>query len=37
LELLDSVERRIARRLLRPEAVAELRLAILERHPDAQV
>ncbi len=37
LELLDSVERRIARRLLRPEAAAELRLAIRERHPDALV
>ena len=34
LELLDAVERRIQRRLLRPEEAASLRKAIRERFPD---
>lgn len=34
LELLDSVQRRINRQLLRPEAEVRLRKIILERFPD---
>ena len=37
LALLDSVRRRINRRLLRPEEEALLRKAIVERFPGAQV
>lgn len=37
LELLDSVERRIQRRLLRPEEAGRIRKAIRERYPDADV
>ena len=37
IELLDGVERRIARRLLRPEESARVRKAILERFPEAKV
>lgn len=37
LELLDSVERRIQRRLLRPEESVRIRKAIRERFPDAKV
>jgi hypothetical protein len=36
LALLDSVRRRINRRLLRPEEETRLRQAILERFPGAQ-
>jgi hypothetical protein len=35
LELLDAVERRIRRRLLRPEEATRLRQTIRERFPDA--
>lgn len=35
MELLDAVERRIARRLLRPEAAERLRVTIRDRYPDA--
>ena len=37
LALLDSVQRRINRRLLRPEEELRLKKAILERFPDAEV
>jgi len=36
LELLDGVQRRIARRLLRPEEEPRLRKLISERFPDAE-
>jgi competence CoiA-like predicted nuclease len=36
LELLDSVKRRINRRLLRPEEEARVKKEIRERYPDAQ-
>ncbi|MEK7684354.1 MAG: hypothetical protein AAB466_02900 [Verrucomicrobiota bacterium] len=36
LELLGSVQRRIARRLLRPEEEPRLRQAIAERFPDRE-
>jgi hypothetical protein len=35
LELLDAVERRIHRRLARPEEAQRLRLALKERFPEA--
>jgi hypothetical protein len=35
LALLDGVERRIQRRLLRPESAAQLRKLILEQYPEA--
>jgi hypothetical protein len=37
LELLDSVERRINRRLLRPEEAARVRKSIRERFPEAKL
>ena len=37
LELLDAVQRRINRRLLRPEEEARVRKSIRERFPDAKV
>ena len=37
LELLDAVERRVARRLLRPEEVDRIRRAVAERHPEAKL
>lgn len=37
LELLDSVKRRINRRLLRPEEEALVRKSIRERYPDADL
>ena len=37
LELLDGVERRIRRRLLRPEEADRVRQAISERFPGAEV
>lgn len=37
LELLDSVRRRINRRLLRPEEEGRVILRIRERYPEAQV
>lgn len=37
LELLDSVRRRIARRLLRPEEENRLKKTITERYPEANV
>jgi hypothetical protein len=37
LELLDAVERRIARRLQRPEESARIRRAIAERFPEAEI
>ena len=36
LELLDSVERRVARLLLRPEEAARVRKTIHERFPEAE-
>lgn len=36
LELLDAVERRVQRRLLRPEEPARIRKRIRERFPEAQ-
>ena len=37
LELLDAVQRRINRRLLRPEEEARVRKSIRERFPDATI
>jgi hypothetical protein len=37
LELLDAVQRRINRRLLRPEEEARVKKSIRERFPDAEV
>lgn len=37
LELLDAVERRVQRRLLRPEEPDRVRQSIRERHPDAGI
>ena len=37
LELLDAVRRRVARRLLRPEAVERLERKIRERFPEAAI
>ena len=37
LELLDAVQRRINRRLLRPEEEARVKKSIRERFPDANV
>ena len=37
LELLDAVERRINRRLLRPEEEARVRKSIRERFPEAKL
>jgi hypothetical protein len=37
LELLDSVKRRINRRLLRPEEEARVKRRILERFPEAEL
>jgi hypothetical protein len=37
LELLDSVRRRAARRLQRPEEEARLKKLILERFPEAEI
>jgi len=37
LALLDGVERRVGRRLLRPEEVDRVRRAILERFPEAEI
>lgn len=37
LELLDAIERRVQRRLLRPEEPARVRQSIRERYPDADV
>jgi hypothetical protein len=37
LELLDAVERRVARRLLRPEEVGRVKQAIGERFPGTDV
>ena len=37
LELLDAVQRRINRRLLRPEEEGRVRKSIRERFPDAKV
>ncbi len=37
LELLDSVKRRINRRLLRPEEEALVKKSIRERYPDAEI
>jgi hypothetical protein len=37
LELLDSVQRRINRRLLRPEEEARVRRSIIERYPEAEL
>jgi hypothetical protein len=37
LELLDSVQRRIARLLLRPEEEGRIRKIISERFPDAKI
>jgi competence CoiA-like predicted nuclease len=37
LELLDAVQRRINRRLLRPEEEASVKKSIRERFPDAEV
>jgi hypothetical protein len=37
LELLDAVERRINRRLLRPEEAARVKKSIHERFPDAKI
>ena len=36
LELLDAVQRRINRRLLRPEEEARVRKTIVERYPEAE-
>ncbi|HVM49193.1 MAG TPA: hypothetical protein VMU04_14270 [Candidatus Acidoferrum sp.] len=36
LALLDAVQRRINRRLLRPEEEARVKQAIIERYPEAQ-
>jgi hypothetical protein len=35
LELLDGVERRVARRLMRPEEIDHVRKLIRERYPEA--
>ena len=37
IELLDAVQRRIARRLLRPEEETRLRKAIRERFPEVEL
>jgi len=37
LELLDAVQRRINRRLLRPEEEAKVKKSIRERFPDAKI
>ena len=37
LELLDAVERRVQRRLLRPEEPARIRKSIRERFPDSGI
>ena len=37
LELLDAVQRRINRRLLRPEEEARLKKSITERYPEAKL
>jgi hypothetical protein len=37
LELLDSVQRRINRRLLRPEEEARVKKSISERYPEAKL
>ena len=37
LELLDGVQRRIARRLVRPEEEARVKKTIRERFPDASI
>ena len=37
LELLDAIQRRIQRRLLRPEEEARVKLLIRQRFPDAKV
>ena len=37
LELLDAVERRVARRLLRPEEIDRVRQSIRQRFPEAGV
>lgn len=37
LELLDSVRRRINRRLLRPEEEKNVERALLQRYPDAKI
>ena len=37
LELLDGVRRRIARRLVRPEEEQNVRRALLQRYPEADV
>jgi hypothetical protein len=37
LALLDAVERRVQRRLIRPEEVARLRKTIRERFPEVQL
>jgi hypothetical protein len=37
LELLDSVQRRISRRLLRPEQEARVKQSLRERFPEAKV
>jgi len=37
LELLDAVERRINRRLLRPEEEGRVKQAIRERYPEAKL
>jgi len=36
LELLDAVQRRINRRLLRPEEEARVKKTIIERYPEAE-
>jgi hypothetical protein len=37
LELLDAVQRRVTRRLVRPEEFDRVRRSILERFPDAKL
>jgi hypothetical protein len=37
LELLDAVQRRINRRLLRPEEEARVKMSIVERYPEAKL
>ena len=37
LELLDSVRRRVQRRLLRPEEIQRIEKSILERFPEAKL
>ena len=37
LELLDAIQRRISRRLLRPEEEARVKKTIIERYPEATI